>query len=63
MTHLNKQKFQAWAYHDLLANTTRALLAEYIVAKAVGALKKKRVEWDRYDVKIDRIGVEVKPAA
>lgn len=58
MTHLNKQEFQAWACGDLLANTTRGLLAEYIVATAVGALKTKRVEWDRYDLTIgDGIGV------
>jgi len=64
MTHLNKQEFQAWACGDLLANTTRGLLAEYIVATAVGALKTKRVEWDRYDLTIgDGIGVEVKSAA
>lgn len=64
MTHLNKQEFQAWACGDLLANTTRGLLAEYIVATAVGAIKTKRVEWDRYDLTIgDGIGVEVKSAA
>ena len=64
MTYLNKQEFQAWACGDLLANTTRGLLAEYIVATAVGALKTKRVEWDRYDLTIgDGIGVEVKSAA
>ena len=64
MTYLNKQEFQAWACGDLLANTTRGLLAEYIVATAVGALKTKRVEWDKYDLTIgDGIGVEVKSAA
>ena len=63
MTYLNKQEFQAWAYDDLLANTTRGLLAEYIVAKALGTLKTKRVEWDKYDLKIEGIGVEVKSAA
>lgn len=34
MTHSNKQEFQAWAFDNLLAYTTRGLLAEYIVAKA-----------------------------
>jgi len=63
MTHLNKQEFEAWACGDLLANTTRGLLAEYIVATAVGTLKTKRVEWDKYDLTIDGIGVEVKSAA
>ena len=36
MTYLDKQEFLAWAYDDLLANTTRGVLAEYIVAKALG---------------------------
>lgn len=64
MTYLNKREFQAWAYDDLLTNTTRGLLAEYIVAKAVGIRNTKRVEWDQYDLRIaDRVGVEVKSAA
>ena len=36
MTHPTKQEFWEWAYDDLLANTTRGVLAEYIVAKALG---------------------------
>lgn len=63
MTHLNKQEFLAWAYDDLLANTTRGLLAEYIVAKALGIFDTKRVEWDEVDLRVDGIGVEVKSAA
>ncbi|BCI81688.1 MULTISPECIES: hypothetical protein [Mycolicibacterium] len=65
MTHLDKQEFYAWAYHDLLANTTRGVLAEYIVARALGIDTKKitRVEWDKHDLEVDGIGVEVKSAA
>ena len=63
MTHLNKQEFQAWAYDDLLANTTRGVLAEYIVAKALGILDTKRVEWNKHDLDVDGFGVEVKSAA
>ena len=63
MTYLDKQEFLAWAYDDLLANTTRGVLAEYIVAKALGTLDTKRVEWDKYDLRVDGIGVEVKSAA
>ena len=37
MTRLNKQEFLAWAYDDLLTNTTRGVLAEYIVATANAA--------------------------
>jgi len=63
MTRLNKQEFLDWAYHDLLTNTTRGVLAEYIVATALGIHDRKRVEWDQYDLNIDGVGVEVKSAA
>lgn len=63
MTRLNKQDFLEWAYDDLLTNTTRGVLAEYIVAKALGVHDTKRLEWDRHDLDIDGVGVEVKSAA
>lgn len=63
MTRMDKQEFLAWAYDDLLTNTTRGVLAEYIVAKALGVDHTKRFEWDRYDLEIDGVGVEVKSAA
>ena len=63
MTSLDKQEFLAWAYDDLLTNTTRGVLAEYIVAKALGIRGTTRIEWDKYDLDIDGVGVEVKSAA
>lgn len=64
MTRLNKQEFLAWAYHDLFTNTTRGVLAEFIVATALGVADTKRIEWDQYDLRIaDGVGVEVKSAA
>lgn len=63
MTHPNKQGFWEWAYGDLLSNTNRGVLAEYIVATALGIHDTKRVEWDQYDLKIGDIKVEVKSAA
>lgn len=72
MTHLNQHDFYAWAYGDLFTNTTRGLLAEYIVATALGICDTKRVGWNQYDLEIDgaesegaesdRIGIEVKSA-
>ena len=47
MTYLDKQEFLAWAYGDLLTNTTRGVLAEYIVATALGIDDTKRVEWNQ----------------
>jgi len=63
MTHPNKQGFWEWAYGDLLSNTNRGVLAEYIVASALGIHDTKRVEWDQYDLKIGDVKVEVKSAA
>lgn len=63
MTRLNKQEFLAWAYDDLLTNTTRGVLAEYIVAKALGIGDTMRREWDKHDLDIDGVGVEVKSVA
>lgn len=63
MTRMDKQEFLEWAHDDLLTNTTRGVLAEYIVAKALGIHDKKRLEWDRYDLEINGLGVEVKSAA
>lgn len=63
MTRLSKQEFQDWAYDDLLVNTTRGVLAEYIVAKALGIDQVKRLEWDKHDLDIVGVGVEVKSAA
>ena len=63
MTHPNKQGFWEWAYGDLLSNTNRGVLAEYIVATALGIHDTKRIEWDQYDLKIGDVKVEVKSAA
>jgi hypothetical protein len=63
MTRLNKQEFQEWAYDDLLTNTTRGVLAEYIVATALGIDDEKRREWANHDLEFDDVGIEVKSAA
>ena len=63
VTRLNKQDFLDWAYDDLFTNTTRGVLAEYIVATALGITKTRRREWDQYDLQFGDVGVEVKSAA
>lgn len=53
--------FWAWGYSDLRANTVRPLLAEFPVARAVGAALRPRIEWDSYDVLTpDGLRLEVK---
>ena len=70
---MNKQQFWEWASDDLFMNTTRGVLAEYIVATALGIADTKRVEWANHDLVLDEVvidgvtvkdvGVEVKSAA
>ena len=39
-------EYWEWAHSDLLVNVERGVVAEFIVAKAIG-YKEKRVEWER----------------
>ncbi|MCR6711425.1 MAG: hypothetical protein NVV57_01475 [Demequina sp.] len=53
-----------WANSDLIGNVSRGVLAEYLVALAVGATSSPRDPWAAYDV-VDPNGItiEVKSAA
>jgi len=56
--------FWQWACSDLMGNSLRGILAEYLVAAALGCTSATRTEWDAYDVRTpDGIRVEVKSAA
>ena len=56
--------FWQWSSSELVGNALRGVLAEYIVATAVGANGGVRTQWDSYDVETaDGIKVEVKSAA
>ena len=56
--------FWQWSSSDLLGNALRGLVAEYLVAEALGGTAQPRVEWDSYDIKTpDGIKVEVKSSA
>ena len=56
--------FWRWSASDLVSNTTRGVLAEYIVAKALGIEEEARDGWAAYDFKTKSgIKVEVKSAA
>lgn len=55
--------FWAYAMSDLRMNNVRGYLAEFLVAKAVGATA-RRTEWDDYDVLTPTgVRIEVKSAA
>jgi hypothetical protein len=42
--------FWRWASSDLRDNTTRGILAEFLVARAVGDARDMRIGWDNFDV-------------
>jgi hypothetical protein len=39
-----------WAFSDLRDNTQRGVLAEFLVALALGRTETRRKAWDNYDV-------------
>jgi hypothetical protein len=56
--------FWTWSASDLVSNVTRGHLAEFIVAKAIGAAEGVRNEWATYDLTTPNgTKVEVKSAA
>ena len=58
------QDFWAWGYSDLINNTQRGALAEFIVAQAIGVANTVRVDWTPWDLTTPSgIKVEVKSAA
>ena len=56
--------FWVWMASDVLNNTLRGIVAEYIVSQATGACAPVRVEWDPVDITTpEGIKIEVKSAA
>lgn len=56
--------FWQWCRSDLLSNAARGVLAEYLVARALGVVDGIRDEWAAYDlITPEGIKVEVKSAA
>ena len=54
----------AWTMSDLRTNTVRPVLAEFLVARALGVAGRPRVEWEPYDVLTpDCLRIEVKSSA
>jgi len=58
-------EFWQWSMSDLVANMSRGVLAEYIVAKALGvSVDCAREGWSAYDLQTDKgIRIEVKSSA
>ena len=56
--------FWSWSQSDLLNNTLRGVLAEYIVRQDLMIKKSTRTEWDAYDLETENgIKIEIKSAA
>lgn len=56
--------YWGWAYSDIVGNTNRGALAEFIVAKAIGSEAPIRNDWAAYDLETPNgIKVEVKSSA
>ncbi len=57
-------EFWQWSASDLVSNTLRGVLAEYIVAKALGVADDFRKEWGAFDLLLkDGTKIEVKSSA
>lgn len=60
-TDFDLLSFWQWAHSELNTNTRRGIMAEFIVARALGAHAPTRIEWESYDLETpDGIKVEVK---
>ena len=56
--------YWSWAYSDIVGNTNRGALAEFIVARAIGSEPRVRTDWAAYDLDTPSgIKVEVKSSA
>lgn len=63
-TDATVRDYWVWSTSDLRDNVTRGVLAEFLVAKAVGASDKLRTSWDNFDVLTpEGVRVEVKASA
>ncbi len=61
---VNLMQFWQFAYSDLLGNTERGILAEFIVANALDVNQTIKERWDAYDLETpEGIKVEVKSSA
>jgi hypothetical protein len=54
--------FWRWSTADLMSNATRGILAEFIVAHALGVTEEIREEWAPVDLTYEHTSIEVKCA-
>ncbi len=56
------QEFWQWSGSDLISNSQRGIVAEFLVAHALGVVTGVRTEWDAYDV-VTAAGIKVEVKA
>lgn len=63
-TDANVQDFWRWGFGDLRMNIVRGVLAEFLVAKALGIdTSAARDAWDNYDLRYGETTIEIKSTA
>ncbi len=56
--------FWSWAFSDVITNTTRGMIAEFVIATALGIdIKEPRDGWAKFDLTYGNYGIEVKSAS
>lgn len=55
--------YWAWAFSNILNNTSRGVFAEFVVASALGVTDVPRKEWDEFDLRYGAYKIEVKSSA
>jgi hypothetical protein len=56
--------FWSWAFSDVLTNTIRGMVAEFIIATALRLdIKEPRDGWSKFDLQYKNYGIEVKSAS
>jgi hypothetical protein len=60
LSNLQISHFWSWAYSDVLSNTIRPLIAEFLVGHALSLIDRPRIEWDAVDFYYGKFRIEVK---
>lgn len=63
LENVNVVDFWSWAYSDILVNTNRSVLAEFLVGSVLGVITQPRIEWDECDLIYQGKKIEVKCSA
>lgn len=58
--HISALMFWRWGFSDVRSNVTRGVLAEFLVACALGLQKKPRMAWSSHDLEYKGKKIEVK---